>query len=42
MKEYSVIMIRMISNVKGREITYLKLEIAGMSHTGGLLCSAAR
>lgn len=42
MKDYSVIIIRMISDVKGRKITYLKLEIAEMSHTGGLLCSAAR
>lgn len=42
MKGYSVLMIRMISDVKERKITYLKLEIAGMSHTGGLLCGAAR
>lgn len=42
MKGYSVSMIRMISDVMGRKITYLKLEIAGMSHTGGLLCSTAR
>lgn len=42
MKGYSVIMIRIISDVKGRKIAYLKLEIAEMSHTGGLLCSTAR
>lgn len=41
MKGCSVIMIKMISDVKGRKITYLKLEIAEMSHTGGLLCSTA-
>lgn len=42
MKGYSVSMIRMVSDIKGRKITYLKLEIAGMSHTRGLLCSTAR
>lgn len=42
MKGYSVIMIRMISDVKGRKIAYPKLEIPEMTHTGGLLCSTAR
>lgn len=39
---YSVIFIRMTSDVKERKITLLKLEKAEMSHTRRLLCRIAR
>ena len=42
MRGFSVILIRMISDVKGRKVTLLKLEKAEVSHTRRLLCSIAR
>lgn len=39
---YSVILIRMISDVKGRKIALLQLEKIEVSHTRILLCTVAR